>query len=442
MPQVESSNIQLHQYIDAANSGDTAAQLTLAKLYEEGVEVKRNMMEALGWLTAAAEAGSGTAQFLLAKRLYSGDEIPQDVAAAIHWYELAALQGNADAQNDLGLIYFNGDHVIRNTSIALELFQKAAATGQPDALNNLGAIYSTGDLVAQNHHQARFYFEQAASKGNVKAQLSLGLMYAEGLGVEEDCYKSEEWLLKAATAGDEGAQMHLGILYSKNPFDRNTLTDAIQWLTTAANNGNKIAEELLAASQIEGDEIDSTSSPNSFQPTPMVQEQPNGDLHLDIVVVQYDWKANIEVKFGGLGCKTKSFIIEDKEHSSVEEIIRAGLREINAFEQTEKTSRGKEPQTIMHTVTIDWRTQSAPQETFSADFRLTYSSATSNERGFEYSGSLNDYYFRDDPNGARKVKEAKLQIIRSSSLDESEKHNLISIIDADFNKQLWHVEFR
>lgn len=373
---------------------------------------------------------------MLAKHLQNGEWLTRDVQAAIYWYDKAAQQGNAGAQNELGLIYFTGRDTEKNFSLALKLFQAAAASGQADAMNNLGAIYSTGEEIAQDQDKALMYFSEAAERGNSKSQLTLGLMYLEGIGVEQDFLAAEALLLKAAEAGDEGAQMHLGLMYTNRPFAEDTRVEGIKWLKIAARNGNEIANELLTNQELHEEETEPTPIHSDYQPTPMVQELPNGCLHLHISVEEHEWNSSTVVTFGELGCEKKSYFISADENSSVADIINSGFLEIYEAKDLKQRRTGVDYHHARHTVTIEWRTMPGPDSSSNAEFRLTYSSNPESERGYEYTGSVNDYYYRDDSIGVGKVKKAKLQLIRDSDLSDNEKSDYISIIEADSNIQL------
>ena len=117
-----------------ADAGSAAAQLRLARCYERGEGVLRNVVEAVKWYGKAADQGSvpamarlgeihltgmqapdtatpaalqqledGAGGESLLKRLYpKGLAVPQAPVAAAHWNSLAAEAGDSGAKARLG----------------------------------------------------------------------------------------------------------------------------------------------------------------------------------------------------------------------------------------------------------------------------------------------------------------------------------------------------
>jgi TPR repeat protein len=80
-----------------AASGDAAAQLKLARAYENGDSVTKNKEMAFGWYRKAAEQGNSGAQNRLGEMLRAGEGVNENKQAAVAWFHSSARQGNADA---------------------------------------------------------------------------------------------------------------------------------------------------------------------------------------------------------------------------------------------------------------------------------------------------------------------------------------------------------
>jgi hypothetical protein len=85
------------------------------------------------------------------------------------------------------------------------------------------------------------------------------------------------------------------------------------------------------------------------------------------------------------------------------------------------------------TVTIDWRVQEYPNQSFSGLWRMTYQALPDRYR---YLGSFSDYYYGDDEKTKDRVRSAKLKLVEESTMDEDLKGFYKGIIETDFNEQI------
>ena len=85
-----------------ATHGDAEMQCTLAVMYYLGLYgFDENEVEAVKWFTRAAEKGLLDAQVSLAEIYEAGVNGKPDLDKAIHWYTKAATQGDAEAEEAL-----------------------------------------------------------------------------------------------------------------------------------------------------------------------------------------------------------------------------------------------------------------------------------------------------------------------------------------------------
>ena len=88
-----------------------------------------NYTEAIKWYRQAANKGDSNAQLNLGICYYYGNGVARDFAEAVKWYRKAAEQENGDAQLALGKCYQKGKGVNQSDSEAEMWFQKAAENG-------------------------------------------------------------------------------------------------------------------------------------------------------------------------------------------------------------------------------------------------------------------------------------------------------------------------
>lgn len=88
----------------AALDGSAQARYVLSAIIESRAKTDEERAAALKLVAVAAEAGEPMAQVSLARRYESGKQIPRDMAEARRWYGKAAEQGNVIAVDRLRLI--------------------------------------------------------------------------------------------------------------------------------------------------------------------------------------------------------------------------------------------------------------------------------------------------------------------------------------------------
>jgi hypothetical protein len=89
--------------------------------------------------------------------------VPRNHVEAAKWYRKAAEQGNANAQHNLGNCYESGQGVPQNYDEAVKWFRKAANQRHPMAQANLGVMYEYGHGVLQDLVEAHKWFVLSVS---------------------------------------------------------------------------------------------------------------------------------------------------------------------------------------------------------------------------------------------------------------------------------------
>ena len=105
-PELTDDDVEgLHDY---AGRGDVEAQVRLGRLYQQGLGVRQDYVEAMKWYFLAAEQGDADAELSLGLMHAEGRGVPQDFSVAIDWYRRSAERGNSDAPFHLGRAYLEG----------------------------------------------------------------------------------------------------------------------------------------------------------------------------------------------------------------------------------------------------------------------------------------------------------------------------------------------
>lgn len=119
-----------------------------------------------------AIGGDPIAQFNLAKAYELGRGLPRDLKMAESWYGKAAMQGHIPSRDNYGLMLFqNGD-----ASTAMPYLEEAAKRGEPRAQYVFGTALFNGDIVKKDWVRAYALMTRASASGIAAASSSLAQM--------------------------------------------------------------------------------------------------------------------------------------------------------------------------------------------------------------------------------------------------------------------------
>ncbi len=149
----------------AAADGVAEAQLILAV---EALNAER-FSDGATLMLEAAEAGHATGAYELAKLYEQGLGLPRDLEAARAWTERAAEGGNIRAMHDLAVYFAEGEGGPRSYAKAAEWFRKAADHGVVDSQFNLATLYEHGAGLSANRMEAVFWYRLAEQLGDAAA---------------------------------------------------------------------------------------------------------------------------------------------------------------------------------------------------------------------------------------------------------------------------------
>jgi localization factor PodJL len=117
----------------AARNGFAPAQFRLGSMYEKGLGIEKDLVEAHRLYVAAADKGHAKAMHNLAVLYAGGFDGKPDYVAAAHWFHRAAAHGIVDSQYNLAILYARGVGVERNLAESYKWFALAAKGGDKDA---------------------------------------------------------------------------------------------------------------------------------------------------------------------------------------------------------------------------------------------------------------------------------------------------------------------
>ena len=114
--------------------GDPSSYCNLGLLYENGLGVEQDAVNAFQLYSKAAAQGSGRGKLMVANCYIEGIGVEENIIEAIRWLQDAANSGNLLAHYNLGVIYENGGNgVPRDRKKAIKYYTIAAQNGYEPA---------------------------------------------------------------------------------------------------------------------------------------------------------------------------------------------------------------------------------------------------------------------------------------------------------------------
>lgn len=132
----------------AAFQGFPRAQVNLGFTLEETGRMSAKK-EAARWYRCAAEQGFAAGQHHLARHYETGDGVPRDLAKAVFWYVKAMNQNFAASLYAFGRLRRDGIGIPRNKAEALRLFRQAAGLGSEEAQEALEEMFQENSARAK-----------------------------------------------------------------------------------------------------------------------------------------------------------------------------------------------------------------------------------------------------------------------------------------------------
>jgi TPR repeat protein len=242
-----------------ADAGDSDAQVSLGRAYEDGNGVPQSDRQAVRWYRAAAEQGNAKAQNSLGLMFRSGLGVDQDKVEAVRWYRKAAKRENPNAMFDLGTAYYNGDGVGVDEVAAYAWFLLAQQFGsslatdatkrmkdeagnrESGALEKIGDMYQKGDELPQRLSEAINWYRKAAENGDGRVQVKLASLLLQDRSGTSNSAEAHRLCEKAANLHFSPGSYCMGQIYDHGWGVERDLSQAAKWYSEAANMGLAVA---------------------------------------------------------------------------------------------------------------------------------------------------------------------------------------------------------
>ncbi|KAI8886494.1 HCP-like protein [Backusella circina FSU 941] len=199
----------------AAISGIQEAQLAVADMFKEGEDaVDQNYYQSSIWYLKCARQKNNVAQYNLGVLYDNGLGVRNDPLEASKWFTKSSDQGNSDAFHSLGLLRLKGRGLRKNLEEAVNYFRTAVKLKHFNAMFELGSIYIKDNRFAKEKDMGLLLYEYIAKNGHTNAQLELATMYDTGEFISRDYEKAEKYYLMIEPNGGE-LQYEMAIKYLK-----------------------------------------------------------------------------------------------------------------------------------------------------------------------------------------------------------------------------------
>ena len=183
-------------YLIAIDKGYKSGYYRLANLYYHDDKtlpiIRLDYNEALKYLKLGYEEHDKDSAFLLAKFYEKGFGVKKDLEKAVEYYKRVAYS-NDSVSNFLGNYYKKR----KEYENARKYFSYAASNNYGESLIDLGVLYEKGLGGKKDINKAIEYYERAYKKNTSKkdiAAYNLGLVYQYGKGdIKKDIKKAKEW---------------------------------------------------------------------------------------------------------------------------------------------------------------------------------------------------------------------------------------------------------
>lgn len=241
---------------DAGEEGSPEALTILARSYERGVGVQKNIILAALNYIRAIRMSSPRAPGLLSRLMEEGQLFPLlksrvnqgDADAQVVWATLAGLKidyllaqregmitdkqalefliravsvQHVQALIELGLCYYSGRWVPEDRQQALSLWERASALGNREAKIRIAAISVRSERDTTRLQASIALLEEAAQKGSILAQVALGFCYETGTGVKPKMSEAVRLYRSSAQRGSQDAYFALKRMHDRiRPRDK------------------------------------------------------------------------------------------------------------------------------------------------------------------------------------------------------------------------------
>lgn len=238
----------------AGELGHEPAWLELAKLYEEGIGVEQDLLEAASIYMSAHERGGDIENDVL-RCLMSCFENQLFPDGAEEWLNKQARRNNPKVMIALAAYWRSDRPGGRNFPEAIKCYRKACVLGDREAQYLLGRFLIMKNLVNRERLGVVKWWESKLEKGLGDAASATELDEDKEFGQDKAYEQRSEalkWLHSAADEGSTDALRFLSAMYNRGISLLANQETAMQYLRRAAELDDAKAQGLLGAALLEG----------------------------------------------------------------------------------------------------------------------------------------------------------------------------------------------
>jgi TPR repeat protein len=228
--------------LTAAESNDAPSQRSLAKNYENGVGVERDIESARRWYSEAGTSGDAAAMVWMGQFYKRQNDTRREAG----WFGSAARVGSLDGALELASLYVSGGDGVEGTQTQAAALYRVLDRDYDSkvARRALATLLATSDKLPHDLGEARRLLTLDADRGDDASRFELGRLLIHGAFGEDHKAEGRRMLSDAAAKGSINAMIELGwALYYGDPPERRAGLDI--WLR-AADAGNAIATNNVA----------------------------------------------------------------------------------------------------------------------------------------------------------------------------------------------------
>lgn len=168
-------------------------RLHVGKMYEEGLEVEKNIDLAIDVYEAIAKDGWPIGYFKIGQIYDLGKYVDKDLEKAKRYYEKGMMLNERECTYNLGMINLKEG---RNEE-GVKILEKAIDLNHYEAFNSLGAYYEKRN----DYEKAYFYYKKGEEHESGRSIFGLGVLYENGKGVKKDLKKAKEYYRRSWELG-------------------------------------------------------------------------------------------------------------------------------------------------------------------------------------------------------------------------------------------------
>jgi hypothetical protein len=221
----------------SADAGSPESLTLIGRLYDQGVGLKQDLLQASIYYLRATRFDSPWAPVLLWDLTQRPEfypflktEVDAKMPAAYYvWGELAMLGFDRQITEEQ----------------ALEFIEKAADADYPDALVELGDRYFSGNKIARDKNKALQLFERAEKLGSREATVRTCMLKLTSSQRTDEDTLLVKTLFASADSGSVLAEAMLGYCYEEGRGVPQSIPMALEYYRKAAQRGNRVAYNAL-----------------------------------------------------------------------------------------------------------------------------------------------------------------------------------------------------